>query len=82
MVSLQCAKIGHMARDSVCLHAFVSVFVANRWWEWTHMPLTEAIETPLTINYLLSLIHKRPHMTLDPTGIHSDWVKVLAVAQQ
>lgn len=76
-----------MARDSVCLHAFVSVFVASRWWEWTHMPWQRGhrnpqIRPPPTINHLLSLVHKRPHMTSDPSGIHSDWVKVLTVAQQ
>lgn len=38
--NLWSAKIRHMAGDTVtvCLHAFVSVFVASRWWEWTHMP--------------------------------------------
>lgn len=40
--------------------------------------------TPPTTNHrhLLSLVHKRPHMTSDPTGIHSDWAKVLTAAQK
>lgn len=46
----------------------------------------EAIEPPhpTTTNYhrLLSPLHKRPLTTSDPTGIHSDWLKVLAVARQ
>lgn len=58
-------------------------------------PDREAIETPrstpplVPTNHhhllhllLLSEVHKRPQMTSDPTGIHSDWGKVLAVSQQ
>lgn len=39
-----------MAGDtvSVCLHAFVSVFVASRWWEWTHMPWQRGHRNPQT----------------------------------
>ena len=85
-----------MAEDAaaVHLHAFVPVFVASRWWEWTHTCFDrEAIETPksppppnakhhLTTKHhhhlplLLSAVHKRPHVTPDPAGIHSDWGKV------
>lgn len=78
-----------MAGDTVtvCLHAFVSVFVASRWWEWTHMPWQRDhrnLRSPSLHHHhtTSSLLHKRPHMTPDPPGIHSDWGKVLTVAQQ
>jgi len=43
--------------------------------------LTERLFKP---HHLLSLspVHKRPHVTSDPAGIHSDWGKVLTVSQQ
>lgn len=74
----------------VCLSACLCacVFVASRWWEWTHMPWHRGHRAPppttTTTNYhhLLSPLHKRSLTTSDPTGIHSDWLKVLAVARQ
>lgn len=70
---------------SVCLHAFSFAFVVSRWWEWTHMPWQRAhrkSSNPTTSSSSLSMVHKRPQVTSDPSGIHSDWGKVLTVAQQ
>lgn len=47
-------------------------------------PDREAIETPRSGQphpnpHLLSLVHKRPNMTFDPSGFHSDWMSGPAV---